>query len=103
MIITFQTFACATTEADTLPAFVPAEPNTHWFDAVAVASRPKINEPLKLPVCVLYPNPVLLLPVELLPNALLPNAVLLLPVVLENNAVLPIAVFCSPEPFVVNA
>jgi hypothetical protein len=33
----------------TAPALVPAEPNTAWLFAVASASRPKSNEPLKLP------------------------------------------------------
>ena len=70
-----------TTSVAIAPAFVPALPNTHWLLPVAVASRPKINEPLKLPDDVLYPTDVLLLPDVLAVKQDVPTAVLFTPVV----------------------
>ena len=59
LITTFQTLACGAAVTVTAPAIVPTEPTTNWLSAVAIASRPKIKEPLKLLVVAPLPTAVL--------------------------------------------
>ena len=47
---TLQVVSDTTTSVVIAPALYVAEPTTNWLDAVAVASRPKIVQPEKLPL-----------------------------------------------------
>jgi hypothetical protein len=88
LIRTDQVASEVTASVVTAPALVPAEPNTAWLFPVAVASRPKINEPLKLPDDVPRPIEVLLSPVVFALRHCNPMAVLLEPVVFNTEVTL---------------
>jgi hypothetical protein len=96
LIRTDQVASEVTASVVTAPALVPDEPNTAWLFPVASASRPKSNEPSKLPELQPSPIAVLELPVVCEIKQLAPMAVLALPDVLAANALKPTAVLFTP-------
>ena len=71
---TLQDLSDVSDSVATVPALVPDEPNTAWLFPVAVAPKPKIREPVKLPEDVSPPTLELYAPDVLSNKQRLPTA-----------------------------